>query len=92
MNYVAVALIFISTLFYLFIKTESKYVTDSNDIIINRQESNEIDAEEENIEYRLLNSVPTQNFFDRLSIKQKKIVGIVLATLSGLCYSQCNVI
>ncbi|CAF1067569.1 unnamed protein product [Brachionus calyciflorus] len=78
MNYIGVFLAFISGIFYLFVKTETKKnntskVEDSTNsmILIENKESD-------------------KSFFEKLSPLKKRMIGTGLACISGIMYGQSN--
>jgi uncharacterized ion transporter superfamily protein YfcC len=75
-----VALALVSTVFYVFVKTDvskqkaNNIVTDTSTFTISEKD----------------NQAAEQSFLDRMTASQKRIIGIVLAFFSGLMYGECN--
>ena len=78
LNYIGVALALASTVFYVFVKTDVSKANKIGDSTSEIEMSNGEKSEQKN------------DFFVRLSLTQKRIVGISLALFSGLFYGQSN--
>lgn len=85
LNYIGVALAAISGIFYLFVKSESKK-PEEEQLLINTPPIAEITTENE-ITVVLTNSALASSFVDRLSPNAKRILGISLASFSGVLYA-----
>jgi hypothetical protein len=79
MNYLGVLFAALSTVFYLFIKSEAEVQqADETEPLID--EVNTLNASDDS------HSKQADSFFDRLSPLKKRIVGTVLACTSGVLY------
>ena len=93
LNYSGVGLAVLSTLVYLFVRTETKSIRRAaNDPAqeslvdndpLNPQNPNNIINNNESNEHRIH---PEVDFFDRLSPKYKRVIGISLSLVSGVLY------
>ena len=88
LNYIGVALVLVSTVFYLMVKKAEEPSTDA-------QESETFPSDyETEFDTKTINSSQVQqehtddSLFGRMSTTQKRIVGISLSVLSGLLYGQ----
>ncbi len=79
LNYVGVVLALTSTVFYVFVKTDVSSHKQKTDIVFNSEQG-----------MKSTNNEGNESFFDRLSLTQKRVVGILLAFFSGLMYGECN--
>lgn len=86
LNYVGVALAALSGLFYLFVKPESSVPEERQSLV--SAPIAEITTENE-VAVILSNNdnPPSDAFFDRLSIKTKRTVGVTMAIVSGFLYA-----
>lgn len=95
LNYAGVALAVVSTFFYLFVKTDTNNagnrvsVDNSTDVLV---ENDALTSEQSTIQTDKKEPASEQggqqedDFFNRLSPKAKKIVGVLLSIMSGTLY------
>lgn len=89
LNYAGVALTLISTIFYLFVKNETKIVVSEE--APNQEATAKLNELSTNgVESDMISKSTEQNIdiYDRLNPKAKRIVGIALAVFSGLLYGE----
>ncbi len=85
-------MILVSTLFYLFIKTETnRKKSDVKPLDEDNANTTESDIGRVDSRTDLLdNGNENQSFFERMPPSRKRIIGISLSIFAGLCYGQSN--
>jgi hypothetical protein len=90
LNYIGVALAFVSGIFYVFVKSDTSRKTLT--VIVQDIDPSEFMSQQASFnDEESLISVPDVggDFFDRLSVGKKRAVGIALACFSGIMYGEC---
>ena len=88
LNYCAIALICTSAIFYLLVKTEDDSEKETKKSDVWPEKDPEVIREKVISEVLEIETAKPTNIYSKLTLTQKRIIGIMLSAVSGVLYGQ----